>query len=124
MVRKRLPEAEFGIMKTLWTLPEPITSAMVLSGIENKTLKQQTVTTVLTRLEKKGFIRSEKNSKERKYYVIVSEQEYMNFEAVSFFDKFKKNAVSDFVSSLYDEGVLDDKDIDELTEWLNERKKK
>ncbi|MGN1418821.1 MAG: BlaI/MecI/CopY family transcriptional regulator [Acutalibacteraceae bacterium] len=123
MIRKRLPEAEFGIMKTLWSLPAPVTSCDVQSAIKDKPIKNQTVTTVLTRLEKKGFLRSEKHGKERQYFVVVTEKEYMNFEAASFFSKFKKNDVSDFVSSLYDGGVLDEKDIDELTDWLNERKK-
>ena len=62
---KKLPDAEFEIMKAIWHIEQPVTSpalTVVLSrDLPDRDWKQQTVMTMLGRLEKKGFLRSEKN---------------------------------------------------------------
>lgn len=64
---KKLPDAEFEIMKSVWQSEEPVTSPMLTEKLKithsDKDWKPQTVMTMLVRLEKKGFLRSEKTEK-------------------------------------------------------------
>ena len=68
---KKLPDAEFEIMRAIWRCSEPVTSPILTEKLRltlpEKDWKQQTVMTMLVRLEKKAFLRSEKNGKERYY---------------------------------------------------------
>jgi len=92
MKSRRLPDGEFEIMKAIWHAKEPITSVeltkILKSTLPERDWKQQTVMTMLTRLESKGFIRSEKNGKERHYFVVITEAEYIRIEEESFRKKF------------------------------------
>ncbi|MBO7449187.1 MAG: BlaI/MecI/CopY family transcriptional regulator [Clostridiales bacterium] len=121
---KKLPDAEFEIMKAIWHIEQPVTSpalTVVLSrDLPDRDWKQQTVMTMLGRLEKKGFLRSEKNGKERGYYAVVSESQYMNIEAESLKSRFGANKMSGFVKALYSDGEISDEDINDLKNWLND----
>ena len=121
---KKLPDAEFEIMKAIWHIEQPVTSpalTVILSrDLHDRDWKQQTVMTMLVRLEKKGFLHSEKNGKERGYYAVISESQYMNIEAVSLKSRFGANKMSGFVKALYSDGEISDEDISELKNWLND----
>ena len=92
MEQKKLPDAEFEIMKAIWQMQEPVTSAMVTERLRStlpaKDWKPQTILTMLTRLEQKAFLRSEKHGKEREYYVLIPQQDYLQIEASSFRQRF------------------------------------
>lgn len=111
-------------MKAIWNIEQPVTSpalTVVLGrDLPDRDWKQQTVMTMLGRLEKKGFLRSEKNGKERRYYAVVSESQYMNIEAESLKSRFGANKMSGFVKALYSDGEISDEDINDLKNWLND----
>ncbi|MCM1054586.1 MAG: BlaI/MecI/CopY family transcriptional regulator [Bacteroides sp.] len=120
---KKLPDAEFEIMKAVWNSEEPVTTPALTEKLKrllpNKDWKQQTVMTMLVRLEKKGFLRSEKNGKERLYYSSVSEEEYMKIEAKSFADRFNGSSFSRLVKALNGGEKISEEDIEELQGWLD-----
>ena len=121
MLTKKLPEAEFAVMKAVWSLPSPVTAPEVLialSGTE-KEWKPQTVVTLLTRLEKKGFLRSEKPGKEREFMAAITEEAYLHFETRQFLEKFDGRSMSAFVSALADEKGLTNQEANELMDWLD-----
>lgn len=121
---KKLPDAEFEIMKAIWHNEQPVTSpalTVILSrDLPDRDWKQQTVMTMLVRLEKKGFLRSEKNGKEREYYAVISESQYMSIEAESLKNRFGASKMSGFVKALYSDGKISDEDINDLKNWLND----
>ena len=124
-INKKLPDTEFEIMSAVWNMPKPVTSSMAVEYIKaggKKELKPQTVLTMLVRLEKKGFLRSEKNGKEREYYAVVSEKEYMQFETVNFLSKFKKGPMSGLINAIYNDKEISKEDVEELRAWLEENK--
>ncbi|MBR1393269.1 MAG: BlaI/MecI/CopY family transcriptional regulator [Ruminococcus sp.] len=120
---KKLPDAEFEIMRAVWRSEEPVTSPQLTEklrcSLPEKDWKQQTVLTMLVRLEKKGFLRSERNGKERDYYAAVSEEEYLAVEAKSFRNRFEGGRLSGLVKALYGDKELSDEDIVELKDWIN-----
>lgn len=124
---KKLPDAEFEVMRAVWSLKEPVTSAAVGECLRltlpDRDLKPQTVLTMLTRLEQKAFLRSEKTGKERLYYVLVPETEYMQIEAQSLRQRFTGGRFQGLMRALCDTGDLTDEDIDALQRLLDKRRK-
>ena len=74
---------------------------------------------MLVRLEKKGFLRSEKNGKERYYTPAVTEEEYMQVEANSLRQRFSGARVTGLVKSLCNGGDLSEEEISDLKKWLD-----
>lgn len=121
---KKLPDAEFEIMRAIWRLPIPTTCREIMETFgSDKAWKSQTVLTMLKRLEEKGFVTSKKLGKEREYTPIVSEDEYLNIETGSFIKKFGKMSAFSIISALYSEEDISSEDIDDLSKWLEEKKK-
>lgn len=120
---KKLPDGEFEIMKAVWQLEEPITSAALTEKLKavlpERDWKQQTVMTMLVRLQQKGFLRSEKTGKERLYYSCISEEEYLKVEAESFRDRFNSGSFSGLVKALNGGEKISEEDIKELQKWLD-----
>ncbi|MCH5197563.1 MAG: BlaI/MecI/CopY family transcriptional regulator [Oscillospiraceae bacterium] len=120
---KKLPDAEFEIMKAIWGSEEPVTSPELTEKLRRflpeKDYKPQTVLTMLTRLEKKGFLRSEKNAKERSYFSLVSEREYIAVEQESFRRRFTGKSFSGLVKALYDAESVSEEELNELRDWID-----
>lgn len=120
---KKLPDSEFEIMKVVWANEPPIVTSMVMEQLgKEKEWKAQTIITLLTRLEKRGFIRKEKNGKELAYFPIVEKEEYLKFESTDFLKRFHSNSFSSLFASLYNDKKISSKDLDELEKWLKEKR--
>ena len=120
---KKLPDAEFDIMKVVWAHEPPITTSEIMKQLGNdKKWKIQTVVTLMLRLVERGFLRSEKHGKERTYFSLVSKEDYLKFETGNFMKQFHNNSFFNLVSTLYDDEAVTDADIDELLQWVKERR--
>jgi predicted transcriptional regulator len=120
---KKLPDAEFDIMKVVWANEPPITTNMIMQQLGNeKEWKAQTVISLMLRLVERGFIRTEKIGKERTYFPIISKEEYLKFETGDFMERFHGNSFASLVAALYDGKKIKDSDLDELAKALKERK--
>lgn len=123
---KKLPDAEFEVMRAVWSLRLPVTSAAVgeclRRTLPDRDWKPQTILTMLTRLEQKGFLHSEKAGKERLYDVRISETDYMQVEADSLRQRFAGGHFSGLMRALCDTGDLTDEDIAALQKLLDERR--
>ena len=119
---KRLPDAEFEIMRIVWQNDPPMSTNQIISCLgSDNTWKPQTVLTLLVRLIEKGFLQSEKMGKERTYSPLISHEDYLRAETGSFFDKLHGNSVLSLVNTLYDGKKLSNKEIADLRNWLEER---
>lgn len=125
---KKLPDGEFEIMKAVWQSEEPVTSPQLTEKLRvllpERDWKQQTVMTMLVRLEKKGFLRSEKNGKDRLYFSLCSENAYMQVESESFRGRFRNSSFSGLVKALSGGEKMSEADIDELQQWLDSMQNK
>lgn len=120
---KKLPDAEFDVMKVVWANDPPITTNMVLEQLgKQREWKAQTVITLMLRLVDRGFLRTEKVGKERTYYPLVGKEEYLKFETSNFVRQYHDNSVLGLISTLFDDKALDDEDIDELLRLAKERR--
>ena len=119
---KRLPDAEFELMRIIWQNTPPISTNQIIACLDTgNTWKTQTVLTLLVRLIEKGFLKSEKRGKERIYAPLISREDYLHAETGSFFDKLHGNSIRSLVSTLYDGKRLSEEEIADLRDWLAER---
>ena len=120
---KKLPDAEFEIMQVVWANEPPITTSEIMKqlGFE-KEWKIQSVVSFMLRLTERGFLRSEKHGKERTYYPLVNQEDYLKFETGNFLKQFHNNSFLNLVTAIYDDESLTDEDIDGLMELLKKRR--
>ncbi|RFZ85545.1 BlaI/MecI/CopY family transcriptional regulator [Mucilaginibacter terrenus] len=120
---KELTKAEEQIMQILWQLQEGIVKD-ILEQLPDPKPAYNTVSTVVRVLEGKGFVDHKAYGNSHVYFPVISEDEYKKFT----FDKLMKNYFSDsyksLVSFIADEKNLGVKELDELTELLNNLKNK
>ena len=120
---KKLPEAEFDIMKVVWANEPPLTTPVIMEQLgKDRDWKIQTVVTLMLRLVERGFLRSEKHGKERTYYPLVSKEDYLKFETGNFMKQYHNSSLFNLINTLYDDEALTDEDIDELLKWAKERR--
>ena len=118
---KKLPDAEFEVMKAVWETDAPMSVNAVAAQMD-KNWKIQTLISMMHRLVKRGFIRTEKKGKDRIYYPLVAREDYLNFETGNFVKQYHENSFINLVTTLYDNKGLTDSDIDELLQWAKEKK--
>lgn len=120
---KRLPDAEFTVMKIVWQSEPPVTTHKIMEHLSDDiSWKPQTLLTMLARLTEKGFLSSERVGRERCYRPIISEKDYLKIETGSFLQRYAGNPLGKLVKTLYAEGEMTQDDLDELRQWLAERK--
>lgn len=120
---KKLPDAEFDIMKVVWANEPPITTNIIMEQLgNNKGWKAQTVISLMLRLVERGFLSTDKRGKERIYYPLVSKEDYLKFETSNFMRQYHNNSFFNLVNTLYADKALSEKDIDELLQWAKERR--
>ena len=116
---KKLPDAEFEVMKIVWQNDPPVTANIVMEQLgKKKKWKTQTVISLMLRLVERGFLRTEKAGRERLYYPVVSREEYLKFETGNFIKQYHDNSLLNLVNTLYDDDALTDRDISELLQWI------
>lgn len=120
---KKLPDTEFEIMKVVWANEPPITTNMIMEELGNmREWKAPTVISLMLRLVEKGFLRTEKNGKERTYFPLVAKEDYLEFETGNFMKLYHENSFLSLVNTLYDGKRLNNSDIEELMKWVRERR--
>ena len=120
---KKLPDAEFEVMKVVWANEPPITTTEIMKLLGNeRNWKIQSLVSFMLRLTEKGFLYSEKHGKERTYYPLVSQEEYRKFETENYAKQYHDGSFLKLITTLYNDETLTDKDIDELLQWAKERR--
>ncbi len=120
---RKIPAAEFEIMKVVWANEPPLTTNLVMEQLGNeREWKAPTVITLMLRLVERGFLKTEKNGKERTYFPLVTKDDYLKFETGNFIRQYHGNSFVSFVNTLYDGEQLSEEDMDELMKLVKERR--
>ena len=119
---KKLPDAEFNVMKVVWANEPPITANIIMAEHGNaEGWKVQTAIVLLLRLVERGFLRTEKTGKERTYFPMVNQEDYLRFETGNFIKQYHNNSLLNLVTAMYDDEALTDDDIEGLRKLLKKR---
>lgn len=120
MKYKTLPNSELELMVIIWKADRPLTRMEIEERLpKDRQLSKTTVLSFLSRLEEKGFVRSEKQGRNNHYYPLIKEEDYQRQEGSSVLKKLYDNSVKKFVASLYDGKELSKDQINELKDYLN-----
>lgn len=120
---KKVPDAEFEIMKVVWANEPPLTTKIVMEQLGNeREWKAPTVISLMLRLVERGFLKTEKNGKERTYFPLVTKDDYLKFETGNFIRQYHENSFVSFVNTLYDGKELSEEDVNELMKLVKGRR--
>lgn len=117
----KLPDAEFEVMKVVWEAQPPITTRMIMDQLgKRRKWKMPALITLLTRLTERGYLRSEKQGKERHYYPLINREAYFRFETANFFHRVHSGSLASLMMSLNGGQSLGAQDRSALLAWLRE----
>ena len=118
---QKLPESELDLMIVLWKQKNDMSRSEIEKIVnQKKTLAPTTILTLLSRLEKKGFVSVNRDGNLNKYRWLVSQEEYQQKEGKGMLEKLYGNSVKNFVAALYQGREIDDEDLKEMEGFLKE----
>ena len=118
---QKLPESELDLMIVLWKQKNDMSRSEIEKIVnQKKTLAPTTILTLLSRLEKKGFVSVNRDGNLNKYRWLVSQTEYQHKEGKGMLEKLYGNSVKNFVAALYQGRKINDEDLKELEGFLKE----
>ena len=120
---KELTKAEEQIMQLLWQLKEAIVKDIIERMPEPKPA-YNTVSTVVRVLEGKGFINHKAYGNSHVYFPLISEAQYRKFTFDKMMSSYFSNTYESLVSFIANEKKLDIKQLDELTQLIEDLKSK
>lgn len=121
---KKLSETEMVIMKELWKIGKPISVkelAEWFSTTQQIEWKVQTISTFLTRMERKAYVKSTKCGKAKLYAPVITEEEIQSIEAKGLLENYYEGSFKKFLVALSG-GKISSEKADELETWLKEQK--
>ena len=120
---KRLPEAEQELMMIIWEYEEPVSRFQIEEKLDpQKEIAPSTILTLLTRLEKRGFLEKVKNGKSNLYRPLVKKEDYTGLVGKTMLDKMFQGSLANFAAALYQRKKLEEKEIEELQAFIDRQK--
>ena len=115
----KISDAEHEIMKIIWNKDGEVTTSDIVQSLgDSKQWKLTTIITLANRLVEKNVLKVRKEGRVNYYYPNVTKDEYKSYQATDFIDNMYSGSVKSLVASLYDNKKIDEKDIDELRDWI------
>lgn len=119
----QISDAEFEVMDVIWKYA-PISTNDITDRLKHKDWSPKTIYTMLSRLEKKGVIVHEKESRVFVYTPCVKKEDYLAAESRTLADRFFDGAMKQMVVSFLDQKDLTKEDLDELQSILDKKRRK
>jgi len=118
---KRLPDSELEIMLIIWESKQTVSRNYIQEKLKkSKDVAPTTILSFLSRLEAKGFLKVEKRGKSNYYFPLVDHDDYVQNESKKMLEKFFGNSLKNFVVQLSDADMVDEKEIQELKDFLDD----
>ncbi|MFP6615289.1 MAG: BlaI/MecI/CopY family transcriptional regulator [Candidatus Hydrogenedentota bacterium] len=119
----KISNSEWHIMRVLWE-SSPLTANQVVESMSDETKwKSRTVKTLINRLVKKGALSYEADGRTYLYSPKVNEEDCVRAESSSFLRRTFAGALVPMLVHFIEDRSLSNKEIDELTEILEQKRK-
>ena len=110
-------------MKVVWDNTPPITTTVIMEQLGNERgWPVPALITMLSRLNEKGFIYSEKKGKMRYYYPLIKKEDYIEFITKDFMQRYHNDNFASFYSSFYDIRMVSDEMLDKFVGWVRQHR--
>lgn len=121
---KRLPDSELELMMIIWDAGRPVTRTEIEEGLPaERKLSATALLSFLSRLEEKGFVCIGKEGRSNVYEPLVRKEDYLRKESRSIWQRLYQNSVANFMAALGQGDDLTERDLDELQEFLDRKRK-
>ncbi|MEZ3479046.1 MAG: BlaI/MecI/CopY family transcriptional regulator [Lachnospiraceae bacterium] len=119
---KKIPDAELELMMVIWDSEQPVSRMEIEMKLGNgRDVVPSTLLSLLSRLEKRGFVRKEKQGNINYYNALVEKSAYLQEEGQRVLDKMFGSSLKNFVTALYDGKGLNREEIAELQAFIDEQ---
>ena len=118
--KKRLPDAELAVMQAIWAVGGEAGRGYIEGALASHGWSANTLNTYLTRLCEKGFLASRREGRTNLYTPLVSKERYLEFESRSVLKRLYGGSLGSFVAALNAEQPLEQREIDELRQFLDD----
>ena len=110
---KKLPDAELELMMIIWEANRPVTRAEIEEHLgEERDVLPSTILSLLTRLEKRGFVKKTRDGKINYYNALVEKEPYLKEAGKGILNKMFQGSLKNFAAALYDGEELSKEDVE------------
>lgn len=119
----KISEAEWLIMRVVWN-ESPLTTTQIIEALSKETnWNPKTIHTLISRLVKKQALGVDKNTKQYEFYPLMTKEECIKEETISFMQKIHEGSFYNLVSNFINDDRITQKEIEELKKLLDEKVK-
>lgn len=115
----KISQSEIDIMQKIWETQNPITANDIIEIFYEKEWKSQTVSTFLSRLVEKGYLKKSIKGKTNFYTAAITKEQYKNYETQNFIKSVHGGSIKSFIAAFVNETDVSEDELNELKEWLN-----
>lgn len=133
MKKRKVSNAEFSVLNLLWNAGDALSVAQVVQLMESEKdtcWAYSTAATILRRMEKKGYVYSEKKGASLFYTAVMQVDDFQQIEeerqqtearkAASIIDKCFQGSFSKFLSAFSSDKKLTKEEFEDLKEWVRQ----
>ncbi|SHJ11764.1 Predicted transcriptional regulator [Mesonia phycicola] len=118
---EKLTNKEEEVMQALWKLEKAFVKE-ILAEMPNSKLHYNTVSTIVRKLEEKGFVDYEAFGKTHRYFPMVSKEVYSDYFMKNATKKFFDNSYKKMVSFFAEEEKISAEELREILEIIENKK--
>ena len=119
-----LTEAELRLMNVLWPLGRATVHQLVDALPDDLPLAYNTVLTTIRILEKKGYVKHQKDGRAHVYLPVVGRQEATRFEIRNLLGRFFRNSHEALVLNILEDDALESEELKRLRQLIERSKGK
>jgi predicted transcriptional regulator len=117
-----MTDCEEVVMKSVWDAQKDVSLQEIMQDLElrfDKHWKRQTISTFLSHLTDKGFIKSYRKGRIFYYVPLIQQEDYKREQTDTFLKFWFEGSASGLIASLYNRQELSQEEIDKLRNLLN-----
>lgn len=119
----KISDAEWLVMRVLWN-HSPLTTTQIIEALDKETeWNPKTIHTLISRLVKKQALGVNKDTKQYEFYPLVTREECVKEETVSFMQRIYEGSFYNMVSHFIEDEKISPKEIEELKKLLDDKLK-
>ncbi|EAD7780791.1 BlaI/MecI/CopY family transcriptional regulator [Listeria monocytogenes] len=124
MAIKSISKSELEVMKIIWDFGRAVQYADVAGKLEEKNYswKKNTILTFLTRLVEKNLLSVKKVGRKNEYYVLVSENEYLERQTETFVEDIYEGDVKGLITNLVQNDLISPDELEDLQQFWKRMK--
>ena len=116
----KLSEREWTVLNALWKTGGAELGTIVTYLLPETGWNRNTVLTYLTRMEKKGLVRIEKDKYPHIYYATLNREDCQKKERKSFLDRVYSGSTGDLIAAFLKEEPISQEERDRLRQILDD----